>query len=193
MRLSLIPVMGLLLLLFPLAALATTPEADKVFSKGLEQLKLTVPAGAPERDYLGLTQESGQFSLSQVKADVLIVEIFSMYCPFCQRHAPATNKLFNRIQARNDLKDRVKLMGLGISNSAYEVNVFRKKYAILFPLIEDKGWSVANALPGIRTPHYFGIRKKGDTMEVFYSKQGAFADDGEFLNEVLKESGITFR
>ncbi len=57
---------------------------------------------APERDvhrqYLGL--ENGEpFVLGQIKADIIIIEIFSMYCPICQREAANVNTLFSLIQA----------------------------------------------------------------------------------------------
>jgi thiol-disulfide isomerase/thioredoxin len=151
-----------------------------------------MPADEQARKYLGLTKESGQFGLSDIKADILIIEIFNIYCPFCQRHAPKANKLFQAIQGRIDLKDKVKFIGLGISNSAYEVNIFKQKYSVQFPLFEDKGSSIVNALPGIRTPHYFVLRKSGDSMELFFSMQGSFDDEEEFLETVLKNSGIQF-
>jgi AhpC/TSA family len=183
---------GLIFFLFPLIALGVSAEPETVYSKGLAQIKLLVPADAQVRGYLGLAQESGQFSLSEVKADILIIEIFNMYCPFCQRHAPMANRLFQTIQGRDDLKERVKFIGLGITNSAYEVNIFREKYSVKFPLFEDKAWSIVNALPGIRTPHYFGLRKNGNSMELFLSKQGSFDNEGEFLGDILKDSGIQF-
>ncbi len=183
---------GVMLPLFPLIVLSASTEPETVYSKGLAQIKLTVPADEQARKYLGLTKESGQFGLSDIKADILIIEIFNIYCPFCQRHAPMANKLFQAIQGRIDLKDRVKFIGLGISNSAYEVNIFRQKYSVQFPLFEDKGSSVVNALPGIRTPHYFGLRKSDDSMELFLSMQGSFDDEGVFLETMLKNSGIQF-
>ena len=183
---------GVMLSLFPIIVLGAFTEPETVYSKGLAQIKLTVPADEQARKHLGLTKESGQFGLSDIKADILIIEIFNIYCPFCQRHAPKANKLFQAIEGRIDLKDKVKFIGLGISNSAYEVNIFRQKYSVQFPLFEDKGSSIVNALPGIRTPHYFGLRKSGDSMELFLSMQGSFDDEGVFLETLLKNSGIRF-
>jgi peroxiredoxin len=183
---------GLMLSLFPLIVLGASTEPETVYSKGLAQIRLTVPADEQARKYLGLAKESGQFGLSDIKADILIIEIFNIYCPFCQRHAPKANKLFQTIQGRTDLKDKVKFIGLGISNSAYEVNIFRQKYSVQFPLFEDKESSIVQALPGIRTPHYFGLRKSGDSMELFLSMQGSFDDEGVFLETLLKNSGIQF-
>lgn len=46
--------------------------------KPLPDIVLPVPADASERLYLGL-QESGQFRIPQIKAEVVIIEVFNMY------------------------------------------------------------------------------------------------------------------
>jgi thiol-disulfide isomerase/thioredoxin len=166
--------------------------SGKDYSTALAQIKLTIPADPSVRNYLGLKRESGQISLSEVNADILIIEIFNMYCPYCQLHAPMANKLYQTIRNRKDLKDRVKLIGIGISNSPYEVNIFRQKYSVLFPLFDDKNGSVLDAIPEIRTPHYFAIKKgSGSSIDVFFSKQGPYKDDTIFLDTILKKSGLS--
>jgi thiol-disulfide isomerase/thioredoxin len=188
----LVTTIGVFFSIFFLVAAGQAAESEKDYNGALAQIKLFVPADAQAREYLGLKQDSGQFNLSQVSADILIIEVFNMYCPYCQRHAPMANKLYQTIQSRKELKDRVKFIGLGITNTAYEVNYFKQRYSVPFPLFEDKGWMIVNALPGIRTPHYFGLRKTGTSMQVFLSKQGSFDDEGVFLENVLKNSGIQF-
>jgi protein-disulfide isomerase len=56
--------------------------AKEVFS----EITLPVPEKAGEREYLGLTGTSR--SDISIKADLVILEIFSMYCPYCQKEAP---------------------------------------------------------------------------------------------------------
>ena len=60
-------------------------------------LKLPLPQKMAEREYLKIDQ--GPFHLSQIDSAVLIVEIFSIYCPFCQKEAPNVNSLFRTILA----------------------------------------------------------------------------------------------
>ena len=70
-------------------------------------LEFTLPA--PEKNetraYLGLGPKA-RFSLDQVDADILIVEIFSMYCPICQREAPRVNALYEKLGAITDKKNQ---------------------------------------------------------------------------------------
>lgn len=166
-------------------------EAEIDYKNALMKLKLNVPEDPKERDYLGIKSSSGKISLAQIKADILIVEIFSMYCPHCQKHAPAANKLYHAIDSRKEFRDKIKFIGIGVGNSPYEVGIFRQKYSPPFPLFDDKAYAVANSFTDIHTPHYFGIRiNSGSRFDVFYSKLGGFTDAEEFLNMIVKESGI---
>jgi len=183
--------LGVLFCILPFLGAGSSDVPEKDFSVALAQVKLTIPSDPQVRKYLGLKQDSGQFSLSQVDADILIIEIFSMYCPHCQRHAPMANKLDQEIRNRKVLKNRVKHIGIGIGNSAYEVNIFRQKYSIPYPLFEDPGGRVLNSMSGIRTPHYFALHKgSGTAIDVFFSRQGPFDDAKAFLETILKKSGI---
>ena len=89
------------------------------------------------KNYLGLTG-SGTFKITQVKAQAVLIEIFSMYCPYCQKDAPGINELFQAIEENAEMKGRIKIIGIGAGNSAYEVGVYKKKYNVPFPLIPDE-------------------------------------------------------
>lgn len=164
---------------------------DRDFSPALENMKLYVPEDRGLRSYLGLGKKNGQCSLRDIRADILIIEIFSMYCPHCQKHAPAANEFYQDIEGNSHLKDRVRMIGIGVGNSPYEVEIFRKKYSPPFPLFDDRDSAVVNTFGGILTPYYFALKKNADnTFEVFYSKSGGYTDAGKFLDMIVKLSGI---
>lgn len=157
-----------------------TPDGTAV-----ETVTLAVPADAAERLYLGVKATAGRFALSDIAGDILIVEIFSMYCPHCQRHAPKANELFAIIEADGKLKGRVKLIGIGVGNSAYEVGFFKNKYKIPFPLFDDTGSVLLGRLEGIRTPTFFAFKKTGGRFKAFFVEQGPHDDPRGFLDRVL--------
>jgi len=162
------------------------------YSKAITQVKLGVPDDPDVKTYLGLRQKSGQIMLGDIDGEIIIIEIFSMYCPYCQKHAPTANKLFQAIEEGKETRGKVKLIGIGVGNSAYEVKFFKKKYGVPFPLFDDANSAVLNSLRGIRTPTYFGIRKNGKTLSVFFTQQGPYDDAQTFLQAVLKKTGSPY-
>lgn len=185
---------GLGMLSFLLALLAAPLGAQDTREghlRALNSLSLYTPEDAGERQYLGLKDAPEKIPLGRIDAEVLIVEVFSMYCPHCQRHAPDANKLYHALDSREEFRNKIKMIGIGIGNSQYEVGLFREKYAPPFPLFDDRSSAVVGSLNGIYTPHYFGLKMKdGSIREIFYSESGAFSDAEAFLEMIVEESGI---
>ncbi len=151
---------------------------------------LTAPSSEIHNQYLGLLSDK-DFSLGEIKAQVVIIEIFSMYCPICQRGAESVNALFRLIQSKPALKNKIKLIGIGAGNSIFEVNFFKEKYAIEFPLFSDMDFSIHKKVGGVRTPHFFGLLlKENGRVELFYSRTGEISGPESFLQTIIKDSGI---
>jgi len=154
---------------------------------------LPVPEEIHLQAYLGV-QGQDRFTLGQIAARVVIVEIFSMYCPICQREAADVNALFDRIRQDPQLRERVKLLGIGAGNSAFEVAFFKKKYNIEFPLFPDEDFSLHKQIGEVNTPHFFGLRLlENEKADLFFSRSGEIEDVKKFLQTLLKESGITLQ
>jgi len=154
----------------------------------LPELRLPAPEDSSLRDYLGIGPE-GAFGISQVRADVVVLEIFSMYCPYCQKEAPAVNELYRLIDEREAVRGRIKIIGVGAGNSAFEVDVFRKEYQVPFPLLPDEDLVTHAALGGTRTPYFIAVKiSEGGDPRVIYSKLGRFGEADEFLDLLVKRA-----
>ena len=167
-------------------------SADKPPGKGktLPAINLPLPKNPAERGYLGLSG-SGFFKIPQIKADVVIIEIFSMYCPYCQKDAPGINQLYDLIENNPDLKNKIKLVGIGAGNSPYEVEVFKKTYAVPFPLFPDKDFTIHKACGEVRTPYFIVVKINDDkTHQIVHSQLGEYPGAELFLELVLKSSGL---
>ncbi len=172
----------------PSVTTATSPPCK---SDSLHEITLAVPSENNERNYLGLPS-SGRFKIHEIKAEIVIIEIFSMYCPHCQREASTVNTLYRTIEEHPLLKNRVKLIGIGVGNSPYEVGIFKKKYDIPFPLFPDKNFSIHKILNGVRTPYFIGATiNNNEAYHVFYSEPGGIGDADQFLTMMLRLSGLS--
>jgi thiol-disulfide isomerase/thioredoxin len=156
----------------------------------LPKISLSVPQDEAYKQYLGL-KGGGTFNIPQIKASVVIVQIFSMYCPHCQKDAPVANEFFSKLSGDSKLKDTVKLIGIGAGNSDFEIDFFRKQYGIKFPLFSDGDFLVHKAIGEVRTPYFIAIKiNKNGTHKVVYSKLGGIENPDEFLKTVKSFSGI---
>lgn len=158
--------------------------------ESLPSITLPVPEGADHRAYLGLSGNN-RFKIGQIQAQVVIIEIFSMYCPHCQTEAPLVNQLYEKIESTPSLKGKIKLIGIGAGNTPFEVDVFKQKYQVPFPLFSDADFAVHKAIKEVRTPFFLGVRLKGDgTDRVIYAKVGGLEGVDHFLDLIVKASGI---
>jgi thiol-disulfide isomerase/thioredoxin len=175
-----------LMFAFPIFA-ASEPPAE---GGPLPVIKLPIPKNPEQKNYLGLTGE-GSFTIPKVKARVVIIEIFSMYCPYCQKEAPTVNELYNAVENNPDLKGKIKIIGIGAGNTPMEVDVFRKKYQIAFPLFPDVDYSIHKVCGEVRTPYFIGVKiNDNGTHEVIYSKLGGLQDVNKFLELIRNRSGL---
>ena len=177
--------LALLLLCTP--ALAAKPKVGDV----LPDLTVKAAPQPAEAAYLGLPDGTQSFRLSQIKAEVLLVEIFSMYCPHCQAEAKPLGRVFERLMALPQGKT-LKFLGIGAGNSAYEVDTFRLLYEIPMPLFQDGDYELLKAFGTTGTPTYLVLKPAADGrgLKVLFVQEGRFEDEQTFLELILRASGV---
>jgi peroxiredoxin len=168
--------------------LAATPPPLNV--EVLQKINLPIPKNPEEKNYLGLSGV-GTFKIPKIKSKVVILEVFSMYCPYCQKDAPRINEMYQAIENNPEMKSKIKIIGIGAGNSPFEVEVFKKTYHIPFPLFPDKDFSIHKALGEVRTPYFVGIKINDDgSHQIVHTQLGDFQGAEEFLELIMKASGL---
>ena len=148
------------------------------------------PLSTQEAKDLGMGAADKTIRFSQLKAEAVILVIFSMYCPFCQKEGPELDKL-HKLIAQRGLADKVKMVGLGAGNSAFEVNVYREKFGLTFPLVPDQDFEAYKALGQVGTPYYYVLKRQGTGFVIVEEQLGCVVSPGAFLDGVLEKTGLS--
>jgi len=183
-----LPVITILLL----TLVSPVLPANKPPAKGetLPVFNLPIPKSPAEKGYLGLSGD-GLFKIPQIKTKVVIVEIYSMYCPYCQKDAPGINELYNLIEKNPDLKNKIKMIGIGAGNTSFEVETYKKTYQVPFPLFPDKDFAIHKACGEVRTPYFIVVKINNDgTHQIVHAQLGNYPGAEPFLEIILKASGL---
>ena len=184
--------------LLPLLAAASAWAVEASLSPGAQPLDVgsafpDVPlAGqvSPEAaTRLGIAPGKAQRPINALGTEVLVVEIFSMYCPFCQRDAPAVNELAALID-KQGLAGRLKIIGIGAGNSDTEVDIFRKKFKVPFALFSDATFAVHSAVGQVGTPYYYVLQKTPQGFKVVVGHLGLIHSPADFLKDATAKAGL---
>jgi thiol-disulfide isomerase/thioredoxin len=161
-------------------SLTVSPEA-------LAKTQFPIPSDQGARSYLGLSGK-GSFTLPQVDADILVVEVFSMYCPYCQAEAHKVNELYNLIAKHSGSRGRIKILGIGIGNTPYEVDTFRRKFKVPFPLVADEDMAIkAWADKSFRTPTFIVLKKgRGSNLRIMNVHVGQLENVRRFFQKISR-------
>jgi peroxiredoxin len=135
-----------------------------------------------QRQYLGVPE--GKIHISDINADFVFVEVFSMYCPICQHDAPGVNDMFARTLA-SDQADKIRFVGIGAGNTPFEVAFYRKKFDVQFPLFEDPDYTAHKAVGNVGTPAYYLVDLRDRRRAVLVFHEGEIKDKDAFLKNML--------
>jgi peroxiredoxin len=149
----------------------------------------SAPVSAPDAAALGLKPDAKALHLNDVQVQAVVIVVFSMYCTYCQGEAPELAAL-NRLIKEKGLSDKLKLIGLGAGNSAYEVDVFRKKYSLDFPLLSDPDYIAHKVLGEVGTPYYYILKRAEKGFVIVDQRLGRMTSVAEFLDTIVSRTGL---
>jgi len=118
-------------------------------------------SSSEDRMYLGLS-EGEPFTIGEIQADLIVLELLNTYCTSCQKQAPIYNEVFELVEKDPMMGDRVKWMGVGVGNNPTEVASFRQMKNVPFPIVPDIDFELYEAIGGpggVRTPFTLLVRR----------------------------------
>ncbi len=167
-------------------ALDRSPGGKGIYS----DFELPPPQTESARSYLGLADDK-PFNVTKISTQVIIIEILSSDCVGCNEEAPNVNELHQNIQSRPDLRDRIKIIGIGAGDKQSDLDKFQKKNAVSFPLFPDKDLSISLKLGAKETPTFIVVKINEDgTLKRVYFKTEDLGTATKFLEQVVQRSGL---
>ena len=163
-----------------MALLVVSAQAGQMFPDVTMTGKLT----DEQKTYLGVSSDT--FKISDIKAQYLFIEAFSMYCPVCQRDAPHVNEVYAAVMAA-DPGGTVKFLGIGLGNTPFEIAFYKKKYAVPFPLVWDEDYTIHKAIGEVGTPTFYIVRLADGSRETLYMREGE-AENADALLKAIKDA-----
>jgi hypothetical protein len=142
------------ILLFFSGWLTSLQAQERTLIKGgdvFPEVALRTPADAKDRAYLGISG-GDRFTIQDLKAKVVLVEILNVYCTACQNQAPLYNQLFTLIQSKAGTRNQIKMIGIAVGNDDEEVKSFRDHFQVPYPIIPDPQYVLHAAVGGGPTP-----------------------------------------
>ncbi|NOY68410.1 MAG: redoxin domain-containing protein [Deltaproteobacteria bacterium] len=120
-------------------------------------IALKTPASRQDRSYLGIA--SGEtFSIKDIQADMVLVEILNTHCVPCQEQVPEYKHLFEQIALAEGPRNRIKMLAVGIGNTQEEINRFREEHKIPFPMVADPRFELHRAIGKPQAPFSILVR-----------------------------------
>lgn len=160
----------------PLKAENPQPEPGK------KMVRFTLPAPkdpAGKKD-LGLGDPVTEFTLSDLKTDLVLMEVIGVYCPQCFKQAPEFNKLYERLN-KGKMKGRVAMFALAAGGTDPEIGELIQSGQYAFPVVGDLKYETHKLLGEPQTPFTILCRPDGS---VLYTHLGIITDIDTFYAEI---------
>lgn len=166
---------GCLAILLTMSSLSSAaPPQQKIAA-----FKFSSTLSEADQKYLGL-EKPGAFTLQDIKAPYVLIEIMRTTCPHCVAQVPALNQLY-KLVANSDLKDRLKIFSVGESDDASDLKKFKAAHKIPYPLVPDPDWQFCSVCTVGGTPTTLLVANSGKVLLV---EDGAFASARAMFNKI---------
>jgi len=148
----------------------------------LPEFEIEMPTLPEMRAYLGI-KDGSAFSLSQIPAELIVVEFFYIFCHKCHQNAPLANQLYKSIKEDKELSKNTKMIGIGLASEPKEIALYKQRFKVEFPLFPDPQKEAKTKSKVKRVPLTIVVDKSG---KVLMSHLGVIKNIDVFLGYIRK-------
>ena len=89
------------------------------------------------------------------------------------------------------LKNKIKLLGIGVKDDIYLIKFARKSWKLKYPLFPDKNLIIHEKVGSPATPFFICVKitEKG-AIEIFHTHSGAIPAVDKFIDTIVDKSGL---
>ena len=167
-------------LIFLFSAFSNAENSKPEPGKKLVSLTLPVPRDSLGRKALGLNDKLTDFKISDLKTDLVLMEVIGVYCPQCFKQAPDFNKLYERLN-KGKMKGRAAMFALAAGGTDPEIEDLVKSGQYIFPVVSDEKFELHKLLGEPKTPFTVLCRPDGT---ILYTHLGIITDIDSFYAEI---------
>ena len=171
------------LLIIPNVVSQEKPEIKK--GDSFPELLLDAPVESTHVSYLGI-DKGKSFTLRDIKADIILLEIMNINCASCQKQAPINNKLFSLIESTSATKGHIKMLAIAVGCLDDHIEKFVEHFNTPYPVIQDPKFVVYDAIGRSSIPLAVLIRRDSRTGKSIVARthSGFDSDYNEMFNDI---------
>jgi thiol-disulfide isomerase/thioredoxin len=166
---------------FLFSSCATSHKTREV----VRPISLDMPTDYRMSSYLGFLKPRKSFLLTEIKTDILIANVFQSRCPHCQGLTRNLNKIYDLVE-KEGLSHKVKFISLGYGDDFVEVEDFKKRYNIRYPVFADP---LAEKVKVKHIPATFILKMTPAGAKVLYEYYGVLPNAKDLIDTLRSELG----
>lgn len=137
--------------------LNATPTNAPTVNTAAPQTGFTAP------DFSLKTPQGETYTLSELKGNAVLVNLWATWCPPCRAEMPAIQKMYDEYKEQGFV---VLAVNSTIQDSALEIPIFTSEYSLTFPILLDELGEVSRMYQVRSLPSSYFINRLGIITEV---------------------------
>lgn len=126
---------------------------------------------------LGIDQGQ-EFSLTDIRHDVTILEFLNVYCHTCRQQVQIFNELHKVLREDPELSGKACIIGIAVGNTDAEIRDFKKTFGAAYPILPDTKKEIFSLTGNMQgTPHTYILRKEDQRFIIDYHAGGVASHD----------------
>ncbi len=119
-------------------------------------------------------------ALRNTKADVVVLNFFSLTCSRCPPAATHANRMFDEAR-RQGMGDRIAFFAVGPGHGPAHCELYRTRYGVSFAVLADENRAVTACFGKLALPLMVMLRRTGDQWIEFHRTRSFHRDPRKTL------------